>query len=139
MLTGPFTSLQNAEAKILPIENYDTILSQASAHGRSQLKRQKLRVGGCTEEVLKWFNYPPAKAHPRCEVSCQGVPNRLASLLRLCFIETSPTVEEAATCYKVDRLIASLPGFPQHSVVACSVQILCCRGRTLLMRPEIGV
>ena len=28
-----------------------------------------------TEEVLEWFNYPPARAHPGCEVSCQEVPN----------------------------------------------------------------
>ena len=47
-----------------------TILSRASTHGRSQLKRQKLRVGGYTENELKWFNYPRTKAHLRCEVSC---------------------------------------------------------------------
>ena len=52
-----------------------TVLSRASPHGCSQLKCQKLRVGGCTEEVLKWFNYPHARAHPRCKVGCQGVPN----------------------------------------------------------------
>ena len=34
LLMGPFTSLQKAEGKIVPIENYDTILSRASAHGR---------------------------------------------------------------------------------------------------------
>ena len=30
-----------------------TVVSQASAHGCSQLKHQKLRVGGYTEEVLE--------------------------------------------------------------------------------------
>ena len=50
-----------------------TILSQASAHGRLQLKRQKLRVGSYTEKVLEWLNYLRARAHPRCEVSSQGV------------------------------------------------------------------
>ena len=40
-----------------------------------QLKHQNLRVGGYTEEVLtcKWFNYPRTRAHPGCEVICQGV------------------------------------------------------------------
>lgn len=33
------------------------------AHGHSQLKRQKLREGGCMKEVLKC---PLAMAHPRC-------------------------------------------------------------------------
>ena len=29
--------------------------------------------------------------------------------------------------------------FPQHSVIACSTHILCCRERTLRMRPRTGV
>ena len=33
------------------------VLSRASAHGCSQLKHQKLRVGGYTKEVLEWSNY----------------------------------------------------------------------------------
>ena len=49
-----------------------TVLSQASAHGRSQLKHQILRVGGYTEEVLEWFDYPRASAHSGCEVSCHA-------------------------------------------------------------------
>ena len=48
-----------------------TVLFRASAHGCSQLKRQKLRVGDCAEG-LKWFNYPLASAHLGCKVSCQG-------------------------------------------------------------------
>ena len=87
-----------------------TVLSQASAYGRSQLKRQKLRVGGYTKNELKCFNYPHARAHPGCEVSCQGVPNRLASSLFPCFVEASPT-EKAVSCYKADWLVASLPSF----------------------------
>ena len=35
-----------------------TVLSRASTHECSQLKRQNLRVGGYMGEVLKWFNYP---------------------------------------------------------------------------------
>ena len=38
------------------------------------------------------------------------------------------------------RLTRSLVAlFPQHSVIACSMRILCCRGRTLRMRPQTGV
>ena len=48
------------------------VLSRASAHGLSQLKHQKLRVGGYTQVVLEWFNYPRASTYPRCEVSCLG-------------------------------------------------------------------
>ena len=88
-----------------------TVLSQASAHGRSQLKRQKLRVGGYTKKELKWFNYPRARAHPNVKVSCQTVPNRLALSLFSCFVEASPTVEKAISCYKADQLVASLPSF----------------------------
>ena len=88
-----------------------TVLSRASTHGRSQLKCQNLRVGGYMKNELKWFNYPRARAHPGCEVSCQGVPNRLASSLFLCFVEASPTVEKAVSCYKADQLVASLPSF----------------------------
>ena len=47
-----------------------TVLSPASgAHGHSQLKCQNLRVGMYMENVLKWFNYPHARAHLGCEVS----------------------------------------------------------------------
>ena len=49
-----------------------TVFSQASARGRSQLKRQNLRVGGYTEKVLN--STIPRKG--RCEVGCQGVPHR---------------------------------------------------------------
>ena len=38
-----------------------TVLSWASTHGHSQLKHQNLRVGGCTEEMLKWLNYIPVQ------------------------------------------------------------------------------
>ena len=56
-----------------------------------------------------------ARAHSGCKVSYQGVPNQLASSLRLCFIKASPIVKKAILCYNVDRLVASLPGF-------CSIQ-----------------
>ena len=49
-----------------------TVLSQASAHGHSQLKHQKLGLGGYMEEVLEWFNYPHTSAQPRCKVIANG-------------------------------------------------------------------
>ena len=64
----------------------------ASAHGRSQLKRQKLRVGGYTEKEVQ---LSPRKGPPRMQVSCQRVPNRLTPSLRPCFVEANPTVEKA--------------------------------------------
>ena len=57
---------------------------------------------GATEEVLEWFKYPCTSAHPRCKVSCQEVPNQLTLSLCLCFVEASPKVEKAVSCYKAD-------------------------------------
>ena len=74
-----------------------TVLSRASAHGHSQLKHQKLRVGGYTQVVLEWFNYPRASTYPRCEVSCLGT--ELTSVVALPILcRASPTVEKAASC-----------------------------------------
>ena len=68
---------------------------RASPHGRSQLKHQ-------------WFNYPRARAHPGCEVyvCCRRVPNPFASSLRPCFVDASPTVEKAVSCYRCQRSAA---------------------------------
>jgi len=100
-----------------------TVLSWATTHGRLQLKCQKLRVGSYMEKELKQFNYPHARANPGCEVSCQEVLNQLASLLHLCFIEASLTVEKAVSRYKVDRLVASLTSFRSFwlSLVVCKL------------------
>ena len=80
-----------------------TTLSQASAHGCSQLEHQKLGVSSCTEEVLKQFNYPHGSAHPG------------ATALSLCpyFIfqpnEASAAVAKAVLCYKMDEPAVSMP------------------------------
>ena len=79
-----------------------TVLSQ----GRSQLKRQNLRVGGYTENSLKWFNYP----HQGPTLDAMGL-NWFASSVRQLFVEDSPTVEKAASCYKADRLVTPLLSF----------------------------
>ena len=115
-----------------------TVLSRASAHGHSQLKCQNLRVGGYTENSLKWFNYPHARAHPGCEVSCHetewtcivgssGIRRHQSDTGESCIVlQSGPT----------RSLIAK---FPQHSVITCSMRISCCRGKTLQMRPRTGV
>ena len=87
---------------ILRVSRLSTILSRATAHGGLQLKCQKLGVASYLEELLKWFNFPHTKAHPGCEVSCQGIPNLPASSLRPCFIKARPAVEKAVLCYKAD-------------------------------------
>ena len=67
--------------------------------------------GQLTEEVLEWFSYPRASAHPRCEVSSQWVPNRPILSLRSCSTEASPMVEKlycaksGLTC----SIVANLP------------------------------
>jgi len=78
-----------------------------------QLKCQKLRVGGYTENILKWFNYPDAMPTPDVNLTAMGL-NRLASSVCLWFVEASPTVEKAVSCYKANRLVASTLSF--HSI-----------------------
>ena len=53
----------------------------------------KLRVGGYTKEVLEWSNYLRASAHPGCEDSCQGIPSKPASSLRLYIVQASLMVK----------------------------------------------
>ena len=75
----------------------------------------------CPEQVLVGARNSSAKiwgwaVTPDTKLVAMG-PNRLALLVRLCFVKASPTVEKAVSCYKADRLIASLLNF-------CSVQSL---------------
>ena len=48
------------------------ILSWASAHGFSHFKDKKLRVGGYTEEVLEWCNYPHVSTHLDVKLAAKG-------------------------------------------------------------------
>jgi len=48
--------LFSASYRIVPGKRPWALAAQAS----------KIEEGGCMEEVLKWFNYPPVMAHPRC-------------------------------------------------------------------------
>ena len=115
-----------------------TILFQANTQGCSQLKRQNLRVDGYTKNSLKWFNYPHARAHPRCEVSSHGTEWTYIVSLSVTRRGQSDSGESCIMLQSgpTHSLVAK---FPQHSVVACSMRISSCRGRTLQTRPRMGV
>ena len=49
------------------------------------------------------------------------------------------SVEKAVSCYKSGPICSLVAKFSQSSVVACSTQILCCRGRTLRTRLRTNV
>ena len=59
-------------------------------------------------EMLEWFNYLRARVHPGCEAA------RVYCTVTSFFVEVSPIVEKAVSCYKADGLAASLPNF--HSI-----------------------
>ena len=110
-----------------------TILSWASAHGCSQLKCQKLRVGSYTEKVLKC---PCARTHPGCEVSCpRGYCIVASSVLR----RGQPDSGESCIVLQSKLTRSLVAKCPQCSVFACSTRTSYCRGRTLRMRPQMGV
>ena len=87
-----------------------------------------------TEKVLEWFNYPRARAHPGCELICQGVPNCHFMLRR-----GQPNSGESCIVLQSWPTRSLVAKFPHHSVIACSTQISCCRERTLQTRPRTGV
>ena len=85
-----------------------TVLSRASAHGRSHLKHQILGGGGYTEKVLKWFDYLQARAHPGCEVGSHGAES---TCIVGSFVLRRGQSDSGEGCYKADRLIALLLSF----------------------------
>ena len=88
--------------------------------------------------MLKWFNYPHARAHPGCEVSYHGT--EWACIVGLSMIRRGqPNSGESCIMLQIGPTRSLVAKFLQHSVVACSMQISCCRGRTLQMRPRTGV
>ena len=116
---------------------YVTVLSRASTHWCSQLKRQNLRVGGYTRNLLiKWI--PHARAHSGCEVTCHGTE-------WTCIIGSSvirrglPDSGENCIVLQNRPTRSLVAKFSLCSVVACSTRISSCRGRTLQTRPQTGV
>ena len=67
----------------------------------------------------------PRKGPPGCEVSCHGTE-------WTCIVGSSVILQSGPT----RSLVAN---FLQRSVVACSTQISCCRGRMLQTRPRTGM
>ena len=105
-----FTRLDSVAQGGKPSLVYDTVLSQASAHEHLQLKRQNLRVGGYTKRCLNCSTNPTQGPTLDANLAAMG-QNRLASSVHQSFIKASPTVEKAVSCYKADRLVASLLSF----------------------------
>ena len=115
-----------------------TVLSRASAHGHSQLKLQNLGVGGYTEKVFKWFNYPRARAHPGCKVGSHGAQSTcIVGSSMLC--RGQPYSGEGCIVLQSRPTRSLIAKFPQCSVVACSVRISCCKGGTLRTKPRTDV
>ena len=61
-------------------------------------------------KCLNGSTIPEQGPTPDAKLAAMGL-NRLASLVRPCFVEASPTVEKAVSCHKADRLVASLLSF----------------------------
>ena len=65
------------------------------------------------DNVLNGSTIPTQGPIPDAKLAAMG-PNQLASSVRLWFVEASPTVEKAVSCYKADWLVASMLSF--HSI-----------------------
>ena len=92
-----------------------------------------------TEKVLEWFNYPHARAHSGCKVSNHGT--EWAYIVGSSVIRWGqPDSGESCIMLQSGPIHSLLVAkFSQHSVIAYSMQISCCRERTLRMRPWMGV
>ena len=90
------------------------------------------------EKVLEWFNYPHARAHPRCEVSCHGTESTcIVGSPELC--RGKPDSGEGCIVLQSRLTLSLVAKFLQHSVVTFSTQISCYRERMLRTRPQTGV
>ena len=95
-------------------------------------------MGGYTENSLKWFNYPHARAHPRCEVSCHGT--EWTCIVGLSVIRRGqPDSGESCIMLQSGQTRSLVAKFPQCSVITCSMRISCYRGRMLQTRPQTSV
>ena len=84
------------------------------------------------ENLLKC---PHARAHPGCEVSCHGTCIVSSSVIH----QGQPDSRESCIVLQSGPTRSHVAKFSQRSVVACSVRISCCRGRTLQTRPRTSV
>ena len=97
-------------------------------------KHHKLRVGGCTD---RWFNHLLARAHLSAKLAnCQGVPNQFCPY----FIKvTRSNSGESCNVQQSVPTHSLVAKFLKCSVVTCSTQTSCCRGRRLRTRPQTGL
>ena len=56
------------------------------------------------------------------------LPGCMYRIVASCFVEASPTVEKAVSCYKADRLVASLPSF-RSVQLSLAVRKFCAAGK----------
>ena len=99
-----------------------TVLSRASAHGRSQLKCQNLGWAVTRRKCLNMFNYFRATAHPGYEVGSHGAESTCivgSSVLR----QGQPDSGEGCIVLQSEPTRSLVARFPQRSVVACSTRI----------------
>ena len=99
-------------------------------------------MGACSSSAKIWgwgvtrrthlngSTIPTQGPTPDTKLAAMGL-NGLPSSVRPWFVEASPTVEKAVSCYKSGPTHSLVAKFLQHSVVTCSTWISCCRGRTL--------
>ena len=92
-----------------------------AVHGYSHQRHHKTRVGGCTEEVLRWFNYSHASIDPGCNNNRTRVPNHPALSLHPCFVNTSPTMEKSQ---KADGFIYLSLSFLNVCYLQCANVVL---------------
>ena len=104
---------------------------------------EQVPMGACSLSVKIWgwavtrrtrlndSTIPMQGPTPDAKLAAMGL-NGLASSVCLWFVEASPTVEKAVSCYKVDKLVASLLSFRsvQSSLAVCEFRAAgeeCCK------------
>ena len=99
----------------------------------SSSSTKKLRVGGCTEEVLAWFNYPRASAHP-------GAARWYWIDLHCCFTRASSRPAQWwRRLYRARKRTDPYPCCQASTMfVAWSMRISCCKRGTLQTRLRMG-
>ena len=102
-----------------------TVLSRERTYGSSQLKCQNLKMGGSPTQGPTLDAKLAARG---CQID-----------LHRHFVKASLTSRESCIVLQNRPTCSLVAKFSQHSVVACSIQMLCCRGRTLQMRARMGM
>ena len=99
-----------------------TVLSRASAHGQSELKCQKVRVGGYTEKVRKWSTIPVQGSTPDVKLAARVYCIVASSVLS----QGQPDSGESCVMLQSWPTRSLVAKFSQCSVVTCSTHFSCC-------------